>query len=148
MADDRPVEMDADEVDRFLGDGGTGVIALSTTAEEPPHSIPVSYGYDARERTFYFRLVVGPDGSKGELADRPLSFVTYANDDEWRSVVAWGHLEDVEDGGVATEALAGLDRVHIPLIDVFHTPMREVAFEFYRFVPDELTGRVESTTSA
>lgn len=146
MSADSPVEMDGSERDEFLGNGGTGVISLSAAADDPPHSVPVSYGYDAAETTFYFRLATGPDGSKGELEDRPVSFVTTAENDRWRSVVARGRLEDVEDEGIATDTLEGLDRVDIPLVDVFHRPLREVEFAFYRLVPDELTARVEAKT--
>ena len=148
MSADSPVEMDDPERDEFLGNGGTGVISLSSSADDPPHSVPVSYGYDATETTFYFRLATGADGSKGEIDDRPVSFVTTGETVGWRSVVARGRLEDVESEGIATETLAGLDRVDIPLVDVFHRPLREVEFAFYRLVPDELTSRVESKTDS
>ena len=77
MSPDSPVAMDAEGRDEFLGNGGTGVLSLSTTGEGPPHSVPVSYGYDATDETFYFRLAVGPDSEKGDLADRAVTFVTY-----------------------------------------------------------------------
>lgn len=144
MSEDSPVAMTDEERDEFLGNGGTGVLSLSA-GDEPPHSVPVSYGYDVTSETFYFRLAAGADGSKGELHDRPVSFVTYGGTDEgWRSVVARGRLEDVESEGIETETLEGLDHVDIPLVDVFERPLREVSFEFYRLVPDELTGRVEA----
>ena len=144
MSTDNPVEMDDDAVDSYLGTGGTGVISLSTEEATPPHAVPVSYGYDPAGRTLYFRLAAGPDHSKGDLGDRPVTFVTYGEDDRWHSVVASGRLEDVEERGIATETLTGLDRVEIPLVDMFGTPTRLVDFEFYRLVPEELTGRVEA----
>lgn len=138
------IEMDADERDELLGRGGVGVISLSTPDEEHPHSIPISYGYDASETTLYFRLAVGPDGGKGDLSDRAVSFVAYGQEDGWQSVVATGRLEDVADEAIATETLAGLDRVDIPLIDMFGEPTRTVSFEFFRLVPEEFTGRKEA----
>jgi nitroimidazol reductase NimA-like FMN-containing flavoprotein (pyridoxamine 5'-phosphate oxidase superfamily) len=138
-------EMDADERNAFLGRGGTGVISLAM-GEEAPHSIPVSYGYDATESSFYFRLANEPGSAKGDLPGRTVSFVTYGNDDGWKSVVATGKLEQTTEESVATESLQGLERVHIPLIDIFGKPPREVAFEFYRLVPDELTTRTETYT--
>lgn len=42
--------MEADERDEFLGRGGVGVISLSTPGDDSPHTIPVSYGYDAPRR--------------------------------------------------------------------------------------------------
>lgn len=133
-----PVEMEAQARDEFLGNGGTGVIALSAPDEESPHAVPVSYGYDAMETTFYFRLA---SGTKGDLANRPVTFVVYGQGNGWRSVVARGRLEDVEAEGVATESLEGLDRVDIPFVDIFHSPLREVEFEFYRLDPDQMTAR-------
>jgi len=161
MGNDTPVAMDAEERDEFLGNGGTGVLSLSTTGAEAPHSVPVSYGYDATDETFYFRLAVGPDSEKGDLADRAVTFVTYGpdgesaagtegetgsadpSDERWHSVVAQGRLEGVDEGDVATESLAGLERVDIPLVDVFDETVRSTAFEFYRLRPDQLTGRKE-----
>ncbi|MBX0288340.1 pyridoxamine 5'-phosphate oxidase family protein [Haloarcula salinisoli] len=138
------VAMGDEERDEFLGRGGTGVLSLSTDGG-PPHTVPVSYGYDSAEATFYFRLAVGQSHSKGSLPDRAVSFVTFdRTDDHWHSVVAEGHLEDVEREGIGTETLEGLHRVEIPLIGIFDHPTREVDFQFYRLVPDELTGRVQS----
>jgi len=138
------VAMGDEERDEFLGRGGTGVLSLSTD-EGPPHSVPVSYGYDREETTFYFRLAVGEAHAKGPLSDRDVSFVTYDRmDDDWHSVVAEGQLEDVEREGIETATLEGMHRVDIPLIGIFDHPPREADFEFYRLVPEVLTGRVQS----
>ncbi|GAA0203286.1 pyridoxamine 5'-phosphate oxidase family protein [Halobaculum roseum] len=142
------VTMDDDERDEFLGTGGVGVLSLAPDdgADEPPHSVPVSYGYDGRKETFYFRLAVGSDSEKPPLADRAVTFVTYDTvDDRWHSVVASGRLEGTTDDEISTESLAGLDRVGIPLVDAFGRPTADVQFEFHRLVPDSLTGRKESS---
>lgn len=147
MTTSASIVMDDTERDEFLGNGGTGVISFSTTTDDPPHSIPVSYGYDASAETFYFRLAVGQDSEKGEVDGRATSFVTHRSDEsQWRSVVARGHLESTTDEDIATETLQGLDRVRIPLVDIFGRPPSQVTFEFFRLVPDELTGRKESPT--
>ena len=141
-----PVTMDDAERDEFLGVGGVGVLSLSheNGEYEPPHSVPVSYGYDEHEETFYFRLSVGADSEKPPLTDRAVTFVTYDTvDDQWHSVVASGRLERTTDSDISTESLAGLDRVGIPLVDIFGRPTADVQFEFYRLVPDSLTGRRE-----
>ncbi|WP_128226400.1 pyridoxamine 5'-phosphate oxidase family protein [Halobacteriaceae archaeon SHR40] len=144
MPQDRPITMTDEQRDEFLGNGGTGVLSLSA-GEDSPHSVPVSYGYDSSTETFYFRLAVGADSSKADAEDSHVSFVTYDETDEgWQSVVAQGQLEGVESEGIEVETLAGLDRVDIPLVDIFEGPIREISFEFYRLVPDELTGRVEA----
>jgi nitroimidazol reductase NimA-like FMN-containing flavoprotein (pyridoxamine 5'-phosphate oxidase superfamily) len=141
------VTMDDDQRDEFLGTGGTGVISFPTDGEAP-HSIPVSYGYDAAEETFYFRFAVGKDHEKSERLDRPVSFVAYGTaDDTWQSVVAEGRLKETTDTSIATETLEGLERVQIPLVDIFGQPPADVPFEFYRLAPESLTARKESSTS-
>jgi len=148
MSDTPSTAMDAEQRDAFLGTGGTGVISFPSSADEPPHAVPVSYGYDQSERTFYFRLAVGPGSDKGEATDAPVSFVVYGRqDDSWRSVVATGKLEETTESSVATESLEGLQQVHIPLVDIFGRPVKDVPFEFYRLVPDEMTSRAESSTA-
>jgi len=148
MSDPDATTMDDAERDSFLEDGGTGVMSLSTTGDERPHSMPVSYGYDPTESTFYFRLAVDAASEKGNLADRAVTFVTYGQqNDTWQSVIAGGRLEETTTESIATETLQGLERVHIPLVDIFGRPPRDVQFEFYRLVPDELSGRKELSTA-
>jgi hypothetical protein len=139
------VEMATDERDEFLGRSGTGVLSLSTAGDGPPHSVPVSYGYDPVEETFYFRFAVGAESGKANPTDRGVTFVTYGErDGRWRSVVASGRLVSTTDESVSAESLAGLERTEqIPIVDVFGEPTSRVEFEFYRLDPDRLTGRVE-----
>jgi nitroimidazol reductase NimA-like FMN-containing flavoprotein (pyridoxamine 5'-phosphate oxidase superfamily) len=148
MSDTETIAMDADERDAFLGTGGTGVISFPNSDDESPHSVPISYGYDSSKTTFYFRLAVGPDSDKGDVASRHVTFVIYGQQAEtWRSVVVKGRLEETTKASVATESLEGLQQVHIPLVDIFGRPVKEISFEFYRLVPDEMTSRKESSTA-
>lgn len=148
MSDTESIVMEPDERDGFLGTGGTGVISFSSSDDEPPHAVPISYGYDRSESTFYFRLAVGADSDKGDLADRSVSFVIYGQRDQnWRSVVAKGDLEETTEASIATESLEGLEQVHIPLVDIFGRPVKDIQFEFYRLIPDEMTSRKESNTA-
>lgn len=149
MSDAEPKELDEDERDARLSNGGTGVISFSESSVDPPHSIPVSYGYDATETAFYFRLAVDPDSAKGSISDRGISFVVHGQEnDEWWSVVAKGQLEETTEESIATETLQGFQNVHIPFVDIFGRPPRDVLFEFYRLVPEKLTSRKESSTNA
>lgn len=145
MSDTSSVVMDDEAVIEFLDAGGTGVVSLAA-GEEPPVSRPVSYGFDATSRRFYFRLAVGPDSEKAPFLDGgAVSFVTYEQRETgWQSVVATGHLVHVEEGDVDGEVLEGLRRVHIPLYDVFEEDTRNVEFRFVRLDPDSLTGRRET----
>lgn len=140
--------MDTAERDEHLGTGGTGVISFCSSDEAPPHSVPVSYGYDAAETAFYFRLAADPGSAKDEISDHEVTFVVYGQtDDEWWSVVAKGQLEETTEESIATETLQGFQHVHIPFVDIFGRPPKDVPFEFYRLVPDELTSRTESSTN-
>jgi|AntDeeMinimDraft_5_1070356.scaffolds.fasta_scaffold01623_11 hypothetical protein len=147
MSNTGSTEMDTDARDEVLSTGGTGVISFCTADDGPPHSVPVSYGYDAAAATFYFRLSADPDSKKSEISTQDVTFVVYGQaDDRWWSVVATGQLEKTTDESIATETLQGLQNVHIPLVDIFGRPPKDVTFEFYRLVPDELTTRTESRT--
>ncbi|MFC5277592.1 pyridoxamine 5'-phosphate oxidase family protein [Halorubrum rubrum] len=145
MSDTDAVRMDDDERDEFLGRAGTGVISLATAEGEPPHSVPVSYGYDPVEAVLYFRLSVGPDREKGEIDDRAVTFVTYGErDGRWRSVAASGRLVSTTDESVAEETIEGLERTgRIPIVDVFGESTAEVAFAFCRLDPERFTTRIE-----
>ncbi len=149
MTDPESVQMTEAECESLLTQTNTGVLSLTTDAGEPPHSLPVSFGYDTATAAFYFRVADDPDSKKGDLEHRAVSFVTYDHEGEngkYWSVVAQGTLERTTDGDIATEALAGLERVSIPFVDIFGEPPSEVNFEFYRLVPDRLTGRKETIT--
>jgi nitroimidazol reductase NimA-like FMN-containing flavoprotein (pyridoxamine 5'-phosphate oxidase superfamily) len=148
MREAEPSELVEEERDACLGNGGTGVISVSDSGTDPPHSIPVSYGYDTTETAFYFRLAVDPDSAKGNISDRAITFVVYGQEnDEWWSVIAKGQLEETTEESIATETLQGFQNVHIPLVDIFGRPPKDVSFKFYRLIPDELTSRKESHTT-
>jgi len=137
--------MDEEELDALLGDGGTGVLSFSTGDGVPPYSLPVSYGYDAPGRAFYFRLAFPTDAGKAEVIEEPVSFVTYERTDEgWRSAVATGHLAEVTEADYDSSELQGMWRIEIPLVDIFERHPREITFRYFRLAPERLTGRKES----
>lgn len=145
MVSDAPVDMTAEDRAAVLDTGGVGVLSLSDRESTPPHAVPVSYGFDAAEEVFYFRLSVGPSSAKGDVEDRSASFVVHGEDEDgsW-SVVAQGTLVSTDEDSISTESLEGLDRVDIPLVDAFDAPVDEISFAFVRLDPESLTGlRVE-----
>lgn len=146
MSDSRAVHLDEAEREAVLGAGGTGVMAFASE-EGPPHSIPVSYGYDADTGSFFFRLAYDGDTEKPGPADVAVSFVVHEEtDDGWRSVVAKGELQATDDDDdVSTAALEALRRVDIPLVDAFERPTVETDFEFFRLRTDDVTGRKEAS---
>lgn len=143
MDDARAVRLERDELDAFLGPGGTGVLSFDTPADEPPYSLPVSYGYDAETGAFFLRLSFGPDSGKPDLEDAgAVSLVVHEEtDDGWRSAVAVGTLEPVEEVAVASGVLEAMRRVRIPMVDAFDTDPRTLTFRFVRLAPEDLTGR-------
>ena len=139
------VAMDEAELTELLGRGGTGVLSFGTDADEPPYSLPVSYGYNVEEADFYFRLAVPSEAGKVDRLEEPVSLVVYERtDDGWRSAVATGRLEEVTEADYDSSELQGMWRVEIPLVDIFEREPREVTFRYFRLDPTELTGRKEA----
>ena len=146
MSGFRWVRMADEELDEFLGTGGTGILSFSTSSAEPPFSRPVSYGYYQDSAHFHYRLAVSPNNTKKEYLDRPVSFVVHERaEGRWQSVIAIGELEALDD--LPYEATARQERwgVDIPWVDIFEDPPEDITFEQFRLVPDELTGRTEIT---
>ncbi len=143
MSDPSYDEMDEEELAAFLGSGGTGVVSLATGADEPPHSVPVSYGFDAAGQHFYFRFAVDADSEKrGLLEGGPATLVVFEQtEDTWRSVVATGELHEVTEEDIASGILEGLRRTHIPMYEVFDRPTSETSFRFFWLDYEDLTGR-------
>lgn len=139
----RWVQMTQEELTEFLGDGGTGVISFSRV-DEPPFSIPVSYGYDENSEHFYYRLSLLPNSEKVEVLESPVTFVVHRQTEKgWRSVVASGELERVADSPYESIAVQGMWAVQIPKIDIFDHPPADIDFSTFRLSPERLTGRKE-----
>ena len=150
MDSTRSVRMDEETRKEFLGTGGTGVLSAGSGPDDPPYSLPVSYGYDTVEDDLYFRLAFSPESEKPtKLADRtPVSFVVHRQtDDGWRSVVARGRLEEVTEAAIDSGVVQAMQRIHIPLVDVFERHPRELAFRFFRLARSEFSGRTEARTA-
>ena len=144
MAESSPIAMDDEELVELLGRGGTGVLSFSTDGEEPPHALPVSYGFNEASFDFYFRLAVPSGAAKADVLDQPVTFVAYERtDDGWRSAVAAGRLEEVTEAAYDSSALQGMWMVEIPIVDIFEHEPKEVSFRYFRLVPDRLSGRKE-----
>ncbi|WP_372910694.1 pyridoxamine 5'-phosphate oxidase family protein [Salinigranum sp.] len=134
--------MDRREVVAFLGEEGTGVLALARDDES--YAIPVSYGYDGDEETFYLRLAFHPDSQKREFLgpSRTVSLVVSAETNEgWRSIVARGRLRETGEAALDSSLVEAIRRIDIPFFTVFDRPARELDFELFQLVPDELTGQ-------
>lgn len=145
----RWLQMSEEEMNEFLGRGGTGVMSFSTDPNEPPVSIPVSYGYNADMKRFYYRLSFPQDSRKGNLVDQPVSFVTHGQTDNgWRSVVVTGRLSEIDDSPHESAEIQGMWAIRIPLVDIFERPPKETTFRFFSLEPDTMTGRKEVMTDS
>ncbi|SFR34088.1 hypothetical protein SAMN04487947_0107 [Halogeometricum rufum] len=142
MEEFRWTRLTDDEVDAFLGDGGTGTISFATDAGDPPFTLPVSYGYDEASGSLYFRLAFPPGTGKDDVVENPLSFVVHdRTGDGWQSVVAAGELEELSDLPYESSAVQAMWAVSIPKVDIFDVPPGDITFRYFRLVPDELSGR-------
>jgi hypothetical protein len=133
--------MDPREVNTFLGIEGTGVLALAKNDES--YAIPVSYGFDREEETFYLRLAFHPESQKRDFIgpSRTVSLVVSAEgDDGWRSVVARGRLRETGEAAIDSSVVEAIRRINIPFFTVFDRPARDLDFELFRLAPTELSG--------
>ncbi|THE65944.1 pyridoxamine 5'-phosphate oxidase family protein [Salinadaptatus halalkaliphilus] len=142
MAGLRWVTLPDAERDAFLEPGGTGVLSFTTENDEPPASLPVSYGYATDDGAFYFRLSFPPESNKSDRIDDPVSFVVAEEtDDGWRSVVATGSLEELAGHPYDSSAVQRMWAVDIPTVDIFDRPRDEIEFADFRLIPTSVTGR-------
>lgn len=140
----RWVQMSESGMNDFLGTGGTGTLSFSTEIEDSPFSLPVSYGYDADGKAFYFRLAFPPESGKKEVIDNPVTFVTHERtDDGWRSVVATCQLTELSDMPYDATVVQAMWAVDIPEVDIFDQPPEDMQFRQFRLDPQKLTGRKE-----
>jgi nitroimidazol reductase NimA-like FMN-containing flavoprotein (pyridoxamine 5'-phosphate oxidase superfamily) len=137
-------EMSSAEIDAFLGRTETGVISFAREAE--PYAIPISYGYDTDNRTFYLRLVSTPESRKRTfLSDSPqATLVVYEGEDSgsvYRSVVATGRLEAVDPGALSPGQIAQYGDTQRPLFEIWDNGRADLDIQLYELQPGELSGR-------
>lgn len=143
MALAQRTEMAAEEVDDFLGSRETGVLSLARG--DDPYAIPVSFGYDPADRTFYMRLVSTPESEKRQfLSSSPKArLVVYDEVDtgeSYRSVVAAGVLHEISPTELTVERIEQYGAAKRPLFEIWGRAKRDLDILLYEFSPDELTG--------
>lgn len=137
-------EMSASEIDDFLSETETGVLSLAMDNE--PYSIPVSYGYEAAEQTFYLRLVSSPGSEKRKfLSSSPdCRLVVYdenSDSTKYRSVIAVGALEQIDPEEMSVEEIEQYGEARRPLFEIWGAGKDELDIELYTLNPGELSGR-------
>lgn len=140
----RWTQMTDAERDAFLDRGGTGVLSFAADGDDPPVSIPVSYGYSPEDTVFYFNLSESADSQKATHFDSTVSFVTYGETEAgWRSIVATGRLKELDDQPHESAVVQGMWSVRMPTVDIFDRPRAEITFRDFCLEPESLSGRKE-----
>ena len=142
MALDRQTEMSPTETDALLGRHETGVLSLAEGDE--PYAIPISYGYDAADRVFYFRLVSTPESEKRRfLGSSPrVRLVVYEEGPPtYRSAVATGTMETVETSDLTVEDVEGFGEARRPLFEIWAESKRDLDVQLFQLSPGDLSGR-------
>lgn len=143
------VEMSGAEIPSFLDSRGHGVLSIGG---EIPYAIPISYGDDADNERFVFQFLWHEESAKREQLDASdrgtLTVYRFDNPDEWRSVVATGRLEPIEDGTEAAVAAANVFAPHAATValTVFERPAEELDAGWSEFQIDDISGRQALTS--
>lgn len=140
----RETEMTAAETDDFLGEKQTGVLSLAR--EDEPYAIPISYGYNATDRTFYLRLVSTPESEKRQfLASTPRARLVVYDETEagstYRSVVATGTLAEIAPDELTVDHIQQYGASKRPLFEIWGESKQNLNIQLYEFTPAELSGR-------
>jgi nitroimidazol reductase NimA-like FMN-containing flavoprotein (pyridoxamine 5'-phosphate oxidase superfamily) len=136
--------MDALEIESFLEEYGTGVLALAS--ENDAYAIPVSYAFDAAAETIYFRMGFAPGSQKRKYLDDTdhLSFVVYADtEDGWKSVVVEGTAEQLGRNSLDAAMVEAMEGLDIPYYQVHERPATDVQFVIVRVDLTRMSGIVE-----
>ncbi|SDQ28533.1 pyridoxamine 5'-phosphate oxidase family protein [Natronobacterium texcoconense] len=142
MAIDQETEMTDAEIDDFLSCHETGVLSLAR--ENEPYSIPISYGYDEENQSFYMRLVSTPESEKREFLDSTPESRLVIYDDSgstYRSVVATGTLENIPPAELTPDQIAQYGDAQRPLFEIWAQAKKDLNIELYRLAPETLEGR-------
>ncbi len=142
MGLDVQTEMPAADVDDLLERHETGVLSLAR--DDDPYAIPISYGYDPAERTFYFRLVTTPESEKRRFlaGDPPARLVVYEEAPPvYRSVVASGRIESVDPATLSSDRIAQYGQAKRPLFEVWEDTRADLDIELYLLDPADIGGR-------
>ncbi|WP_232702397.1 pyridoxamine 5'-phosphate oxidase family protein [Halobacterium wangiae] len=142
MALEKQTEMTAAETDALLGRHETGVLSLAR--DDEPYSIPISYGYDASDRTFYLRLVSTPESEKRAfLSSSPTARIVVQESDDrtYRSAVAKGTLEEISTDEMTVEHVEQFGDAKRPLFEVWGESKRDLRIQLYQLDADSVSGR-------
>ncbi|MFW6435671.1 MAG: pyridoxamine 5'-phosphate oxidase family protein, partial [Halovenus sp.] len=119
---------------------------LSLADQNEAYGIPIVYGYDPEEELFTTELLFEEPSRKGEFlsASEEVTLCVYEWEDltEWRSVIASGELERVEDRGRISDLMALLAENPADVVPwSYRSPLSDLDDRvWYVLHPDSLTG--------
>lgn len=136
------MSMSDEEVNELMRRSGAGVVALAD--ENDAYAVPMSFGYDADEGAVYMMMAFAPESKKRRWIrnTETASFVVYEfdGDDEARSVVVTGRIEEVSDD--AERGYAALtDNADFTVMHESGTLPEDADYSVHRLKADELSGR-------
>ncbi|WP_158059267.1 pyridoxamine 5'-phosphate oxidase family protein [Halorussus halophilus] len=137
-------EMTETMTNDFLGQHETGVLSLAESDE--PYAIPISYGFDSSEQTFFMRLVSTPESEKRQyLASSPRArLVVYEESDSgatYESVVAVGSLEEIQPEELTVDHIEQYGDAKRPLFEIWGNSKQDLNIRLYKLDPEKLSGR-------
>jgi len=142
MALEKQTEMTRSDTDALLGRHETGVLSLAR--DDDPYAIPISYGYNADERTFYLRLVSTPDSEKREfLSSNPDARLVVYEEAEptYQSVVATGTLVEIPREEMTVEHVEQYGDAKRPLFEIWGESKPDLDIKLYELRADTISGR-------
>lgn len=137
-------EMSREETDEFLRSQGHGFLSLAD--QNQAYGIPIVYGYDPEEELFTTELLFEEPSRKGEFlsASEEVTLCVYEWEDltEWRSVIASGELERVEDRDRISDLMSLLAENPADVVPwSYRSPLSDLDDRvWYVLHPDSLTG--------
>lgn len=137
-------ELSRAEIDEFLRSAGHGLLSLASANRA--YGIPIVYGYDPESTLFTTELLFEEPSKKRAFIDdtEEASLCVYHWEafDEWRSVVATGELERVEDRDEISDLMALLSDHPADIVPwSYRSPLSDVDERgWYVLVPESLTG--------
>ena len=142
MALEKQTEMTRSDTDALLGRHETGVLSLAR--DDDPYAIPISYGYDADDRTFYLRLVSTPESEKREfLSSNPDARLVVYEEDEptYQSVVVTGTLTEIPRDEMTVEHVEQYGEAKRPLFEIWGEAKPDLDINLYELRADTISGR-------
>ena len=142
MALEKQTEMTQSDTDALLGRHETGVLSLAR--DDDPYAIPISYGYDADDRTFYLRLVSTPKSEKRKfLSSKPDARLVVYEEDEptYQSVVVTGTLAEIPRDEMTVEHVEQYGEAKRPLFEIWGEAKPDLDIKLYELRADTISGR-------